>query len=171
MKKNILYIAVSLDGYIATKDHNMDWLQKIKVENTTYYDFIKEIDVVVMGKTTYDVVNKLTNNNWPYSNFLTYVFTNKNMNDTENIKFVNGDFLTISNSIKLNSSKNVWICGGKEIVNQYMKHNLIDEFRISIIPTILGEGIKLFDNNDLLELKLVNVKKMGQAVELTYIKK
>lgn len=95
MRKVILYIAMSLDGYIADKDGGVEWLtgQDKEAENEdTYSEFIKGIDTVVMGRTTYDQVREeLSPEIWPYEQLTSYVITHKNEGSTENIKFVRED--------------------------------------------------------------------------------
>ena len=89
MKEKILYIAASLDGYIARKDDSIDWLNSEKLDDVNYDQFFNEIDVVLTGYRTYDVINKISEK-WPYENKITYVITNRNIKDKDNIKFVSG---------------------------------------------------------------------------------
>ncbi len=92
MRKIILYIAVSLDGYIADKNGSVNWLagQDEEAENEdTYSEFIKDIDAVVMGWNTYAQVSReLSPEKWPYENLTSYIVTHRNEKSTEKIRFV-----------------------------------------------------------------------------------
>ncbi len=84
MKKIILFIASSLDGYVARENGDIDWLPQI--EESGYDDFFKSVDTVIMGKTTYDQV--LTFGDYPYKDKKSFVFTRTNQNKDENAEFV-----------------------------------------------------------------------------------
>ena len=90
MKKVVLYIAMSQDGYIADKEGKVDWLkgQNAKEENIdTYSSFIKEVDTVIMGRNTYkQIITELSPNQWIYHDLTTYVITHRKLPPTENVK-------------------------------------------------------------------------------------
>ena len=92
MRKVVLFIAMSLDGYIADLNGSVDWLngQRDEVENEdTYSEFVKDIDTVVMGwKTYYQVVTELSPSEWVYSDFISYVITHKERTSTDKIRFI-----------------------------------------------------------------------------------
>lgn len=94
MRKVILYIAVSLDGYIADCKGSVDWLsgqdKTVELEDT-FTPFFSDIDTVIMGRTTYhQIVSDLFPERWPYKEAVTYVLTHHlNTDDTENIRFKN----------------------------------------------------------------------------------
>lgn len=148
MRKVILYVAVSLDGYIADAQKSVHWIkgQDDSAEMLdTYTPFFASVDTVIMGKRTYDqIVTELSPERWPYTEAETYVFTHELMVATENIKFVSGNLCQLVNDLRQGAGKNIWICGGANVVNQLIRANLIDIFHIATIPTILGSGIKLF---------------------------
>lgn len=148
MRKVILFIAMSLDGYIADKDGNVDWIngQDCNKENiNTYSNFIKDVDTVVMGWNTYNqVTTELSPTEWVYSDLISYVFTHRELPSTNNIIFTKKNICDIINKLKNEKGKNIWICGGANIIQQLITADLIDEYYISVIPTILGSGIRLF---------------------------
>ena len=176
MRKVILFIAMSLDGYIADKNGSVDWLrgQCNEVENEdTYSEFIKNIDTVIMGWTTYyQVTTELSPSEWVYSDFISYVITHNEQASTENIKFVNETPSNLVRRLKKENGKDIWICGGASIAQQLMQDGLVDGFHISIIPTILGSGIRLFGTLDAeLKLKLLATRNYNGIMEVVYEKR
>lgn len=164
MGKIILYIASSLDGYIARENGDVDWLP---INTDSGYDnFYKSIDTVIMGKKTYDQI--LTFGDYPYKGKKSYVFTrNDSLSKDENVEFASNveEF-----SRNLVSSKgNIWLVGGSELFSAFLEHKLVDEIILSIIPTVLGKGIPLFQNiNQGANLKLIKTTEYSGFVELTY---
>ncbi len=104
MRKVVLFIAMSLDGYIADKNGGVDWLrgQGNDAENIdTYSQFVKDIDTVFMGWNTYhQVVTELSPTQWVYDDFTTYVFTHKELASTETIIFTNSSPADLLNKLK-----------------------------------------------------------------------
>ncbi len=176
MKKVILFIAVSLDGYISDKNGGVSWLEGdgSEPENAgSYRGFYETIDTVIMGRNTYDqIVGELSPDDWPYKDKMSYIITHKPQKNKDNICFINSDLTELISKLKSEDGKNIWICGGASIVSQLMKANLIDRFHLSVIPCIVGHGIKLFEGLDhALSLKLTDVKKYNGIVDLIYEKR
>lgn len=174
MRKVILYIAMSLDGYIADSNGKVDWLNghSDNEENIdTYSSFIKNIDTVVMGWNTYhQVTTELSPDEWIYHELTTYVITHRVLPSTENIKFVQEDPCSMIKQLKLEAGKAIWICGGGNIIQPLVCNELIDEYYISIIPTILGSGIRLFGKIPKeIKLKLVHAQAYHGIMELVYV--
>ena len=173
MRKVILYIAVSLDGYIADSQKSVHWIkgQDDSAEMLdTYTPFFTSVDTVIMGKRTYEqIVTELSPDCWPYKEAETYVFTHELMVDSENIKFVSGNLCQLVNDLRQEAKKNIWICGGANVVNQLLRANLIDIFHITTIPTILGSGIKLFGEIESIQnLRLIDTKIYNGIIEAVY---
>lgn len=204
-RKVILYIAQSLDGYIARENGMVDWLSgEGKEENVDfgYEDFLSGIDTVIMGRRTYEqIINDLSPDKWPYEGKKSYVFTknrideellleenlrdtsseiifvnknfgelyNKTQNYSDEITFINqnvGDFIR---NIKKEDGRNIWIVGGARLVDNLMKEDLVDEYIISTIPVILGDGIRLFNDKNLeIKLKLNSVKSLDGIIISEY---
>lgn len=176
MRKVILYIAMSLDGYIADENGKVDWLtgQDCNVEGVdSFADFEKSIDTVIMGWSTYhQIVTELSPDYWVYPNQHSYVITHRNRPSTENITFTSKSPSLLINELKHDSGKDIWICGGANIVHQLMEDNLIDRYHISIIPTILGNGIQLFSKrNQEIKPRLLDMKSDNGITELIYEKR
>ena len=176
MRKIVLFIAMSLDGYIADTDGKVDWLvgQDSDVEgDDSYADFVNNVDTVIMGWTTYhQIVTDLSPGEWVYDNLQSYVITHRDCSPKSNVTFVSENPCTLVNSLKQKNGKDIWICGGADIVHQLMQNNLIDKYHISVIPTILGNGIRLFDViNQKTDLRLITSKNSNGIVELVYQKR
>ena len=176
MRKIVLFIAMSLDGYIADTDGKVDWLvgQDSDVEGgDSYADFVNSVDTVIMGWTTYhQIITDLSPGEWVYDNLQSYVITHRDCSPKNNITFVSESPCTLVDSLKQKSGKDIWICGGADIVHQLMQNNLIDKYHISVIPTILGNGIRLFDVIDRkTDLRLITSKNSNGIVELVYQKR
>jgi len=159
MRKVILYIATSMDGFIADKFGNVNWIKgqdESYESDYGYSDFMKNIDTVILGYNTYkQITEELSPNEWVYEELQSYVFTKKEIPDKKNIKFKNENISSFITELKKQNGKNIWICGGSDILNQLVKDNVIDEYQITTIPIILGNGIKLFQaNNITIQLKL-----------------
>jgi len=165
MGKIVLYVASSLDGYIARKNGDVDWLPSST--DSGYGAFYKSIDIVVMGKKTYDQI--LTFGEYPYKGKKSYVFTRDDaLTKDENVEFSTniGEFTRKLNSY---SEENVWLVGGSELVSVFLRDKLIDEIILSVIPIVLGKGIPLFQNvNQDVKLKLIKTTEYSELVELIY---
>lgn len=177
MKKTILYIAVSLDGYIADHNGSVDWIkgQDDSVEpEDTFTPFFDSVDTVIMGKRTYDqVVTELSPNHWPYTGATTFVITHDNERiDTEHIRFCNTSACRLVNELRQQSGKNIWVCGGAQIAGQLIEKDMIDTYHIAVIPVILGGGTKLFDTTEHpIDLTLAHTKEYNGIIELIYHRK
>ncbi|PLR71135.1 hypothetical protein CYJ37_20365 [Bacillus sp. UMB0728] len=166
----VLFIAQSLDGYIATKEDSLEWLFKVEGEGDNgYSEFYEEIDTIIMGKRTYDWIMKHEKGQFPYKNKDCYVFSRSQLEDTADVKFVNEDIVDFANSLKKEEGKNIWVVGGGELLHTFLKEKLLDELFITIAPSIIGDGIPLFKSGDYqLDLKLKGTRTFNQFVEIHY---
>lgn len=176
MRKVILFIAMSLDGYIADRNGNVDWLngQNEKEENMDVYsNFIKDVDTVVMGwNTYYQVVTELSPTEWVYDELRSYVITHRKLSSTNKIIFTDKDPCDVVNELKQKQGKNIWICGGANLIQQLIEKDFIDEYYISVIPTILGSGISLFGSTPKeIKLKLVHTQTYNGITDLVYTRR
>ena len=174
-RKIILYIATSLDGFIADTNGGINWLYEnsIQTENdTSYEDFYTHVDTVIMGRTTYDqVTTELSPNEYPYASSESYVLTSRNTEKLENITFTDSSIIDIVSNLKTKEGKDVFIVGGASIIKPLIEANLIDEYKLAIIPTLLGEGIPLFsDIQGNIQLKATEAKVVNNIVYHTYEK-
>jgi len=144
-RKVILYIAMSLDGYIAKPDGNLDFLTVVEEEGQDYgyATFIDSVDTVIIGRKTYDKIISL-GSGFPHNDKEVFVITRTPRPTIGSGQFYTGNLKELIMSLKSKPGTNIFVDGGAEIVNELLKDNLIDEFYISIIPVLLGEGISLF---------------------------
>ena len=176
MRDSILFIAMSLDGYIADSNGGVDWLhgQGDDSENMDVYsEFAKGIDTILMGwNTYYQVITELSPTEWIYSDFVTYVFTHNEMDSTKQIRFTSQDPGDLLRSLKSKDGKNIWICGGANLIRQLVCDDLIDQYYISVIPTLLGSGIRLFgDAGKEMKLKLLKTQTYNGITDLIYTRR
>lgn len=176
MKKVIAYIAMSIDGYIADKDGRVSWLggDGSDVDNFgSYPNFIETIDTIILGYSTYhQIVTELSPNEWAYKGKQSFVLTHRDIENTDEIVFTSESIETLIATLKLREGKDIWICGGANVIQQAHHKGLIDEYVLSIMPTILGDGIKLFDKFDMeTKLKLKSTENYNGVVDLVYQKR
>ena len=151
--KTTVYVGTSLDGFIARKDGNIDWLVKYqnKEVHESYNEFINRIDAMVIGRGTYEKV--LSFPEWPYEKKVFVLSTSlKQITGTLNEK---ATLIAMKPAVLLNylSDKgfsNIYVDGGK-VIQSFLKEDLIDELIITRVPELIGTGIPLFGylDNDL----------------------
>ncbi|QUM75005.1 dihydrofolate reductase [Moritella sp. 24] len=145
MSNVILYIATSLDGYIAKMDHDLSWLSQVEVkgEDYGYQDFLDSVSAVVMGNTSFQVIKDF--GNWPYKNKQCFVASHSpDITPDNNVTFITDPATTIR-ELKANSEGNIWLLGGANLADSLLRLDLIDELILSTIPILLGNGIRLFN--------------------------
>lgn len=173
MRKVTLFIAMSLDGRVADAGGRVDWLQgETTGENdmVSYQAFIKDVDTVLMGWNTYhQVATDLSPEAWPYAEFTSYVLTHRSLPPADGIRFVNDDACDLVRRLKREPGKGIWSCGGPNIIQPLLREDLIDRFHISVIPTILGSGPRLFGElNRTRTLHMVKTEHYNGIVDLVY---
>ena len=150
MRKIKLFIACSLDGFIAREDGSIDWLFN---GDYGYAKFYKSIDTVLMGRKTYELSLIL---NDTHKGKKVIVFTKqKSVHKLPNAEFIS-DAVGFTKKLKKSKGKGIWLVGGGEIVSILLNSKLIDEMIIFVHPIILGKGIPLFRNMEKeIKLKLI----------------
>ena len=176
MRNVVLFIAMSLDGYIADRKGGVDWLvgQGNDAENIdAYSDFVKDIDTILMGWNTYrQITAELSPNKWIYEDFITYVVTHNKHMSSDKIRFTDEDPVELVKKLREKNGKNVWICGGANLIQQLIKKDLIDYYYITVIPIILGSGIRLFKSiNHEIKLKLLTTQSYNGMTDLIYTRR
>ena len=170
MRKTILYIAMSLDGYIADENGGVGWLDGYSGIEGSWEALMQRTDTVFMGRRTYDqITNELSPSQWVYADRQTFVFTHRPLPSCENICFTERSPIALLDELQAQEGKDIWICGGASTAGQLMKEGMIDRYHISIIPTLLGSGIRLFDSlKGQTKLKLVRSQVYNGIAELVY---
>lgn len=140
---------MSLDGFIAKPGDDIQFLMRVarEGEDYGYGSFIKTVDTVLMGRKTYDKVLSM-GVEFPHREKECYIITRTPRSEEGNIRYYTGDLKALLDSLKQASGRNIFIDGGAEITNALLKQGLIDEIYISIIPVILGSGVRLFSDDN-----------------------
>lgn len=179
MRKTILYIAQSLDGYIAGKNDELDWLTGHEsADNASDHGYGKlygRIDTILMGRRTYELITStLSPGLWPYPGRKTYVLTHDRSlisNDAE-IEFFHEGLPTLLESLKKEEGRDIWLLGGAYLAREAFELEAVDELQIAIIPTLLGEGIPLFPQTSKRRtLRLTSLEEGNGIVLLTYTRR
>ncbi|MBN1820803.1 MAG: dihydrofolate reductase [Prolixibacteraceae bacterium] len=173
MRKIKLYIAVSLNGKIAAKDGNVDWLNSVPNPDKTdygYAEFCKSVDTTIMGFNTYQQLIDW-GIDWPYPDKKNYILTGKtNLEDTEFVEFITNDHINFIKNLKEKKGQDIWLIGGGQTNTFLFNEGLIDELQIFLMPVVIPDGIELFEYfpKETL-LKLLDVKSFSSgAVVLKY---
>jgi dihydrofolate reductase len=141
MRQLILFIASSLDGYIATTTGDVDWL--FTDQDYGYTKFFANIDTVLMGRKTYEQIQNF--GEYPYPGTQGFVFSRKqNSQSDAHVEFISSSVTSFVKNLKTQTGKQIWLVGGAALIQSCLQADLIDELILSIHPIILGEGIPLF---------------------------
>lgn len=169
MRDVVLLITCSLDGFIAAEDGNVDWL--IGEDEYDFDTFLEGVETLLMGHKTYQQV--LGFGKWPYSGKETYVFTNEHMDKEDGKVTFSSDPVGTTEDLMLGTGGAIWVVGGASVISQLLNRGLINEFRITIQPVVLGKGIPLFrDIKKSIKLDLKGTQEFGSGlVELVYVSK
>jgi len=176
-RKIILNLAISLDGYIADLDGGFDWIVGDGDKSTDsekqfhFPDFLKGIDTIVMGRKAYD--DAPSESLEGYGDKIIYVASSEPIETkSKNIKTIDGDVTGQILEVQKQKGKAIWIYGGSGLANQFIKEDVIDEYIIGIIPTILGKGIPLFlTDNPPIKLHLTEHTSKEGIVIIKYTKR
>jgi dihydrofolate reductase len=145
-RKLILYIAASLDGYIAKPGDDLSFLDAVQKEGEDYgYSaFISQVDTVIMGRKTFDWVFKAINN-VPHPDKETYIITRTAREPIGKTQFYTGDVSELVRELKAKPGGVIYCDGGAQLANTLCKEGLLDEIIVSIIPVLLGGEVRLFE--------------------------
>jgi dihydrofolate reductase len=170
MRKIIVYIATSADGYIARKDGAVDWLDRPRPkDNYGMAKFFKSIDTIILGRKTYDVVLRFVREGKAIpsmGDIKHYVFSRKPPKKLlPGFEFVEEPIKKFAKRLRAQKGKDVWMMGGAGIIAPFLDAGEIDEFIIHVIPTFIGEGIPLIAPwQRTVPLKLLSTKKFPDGV-------
>lgn len=173
-RKVFVYIAASLDGYIAKHDDDLTFLSLVEQEGEDYgyAEFIDTIDTVIIGRKTYDKVQAM-GIEYLRADKEYYIMTRTPRAQEGNVHFHTGDLQALIEDLKQKEGKHIFVDGGAEVVNQLMQLDLIDEYIVSLIPILLGDGIRLFkDGRPEQKLTFVTSKSFEKGlVQLHYTRR
>lgn len=175
MGKIILNLAMSLDGFISDDDGGFDWITgHDDPSNDTkdifkFEEFLKEIDTIVMGSKAYEDAVLTNLDTYSDKEIIVATSRDRDLEKRKNVTFIKGDITKQILTLKEIDEKNIWLFGGAILTDYFIKKDLVDEYVIGIIPTILGSGRKLFKgDNKKINLHLDRVTVSDGTVILVY---
>ena len=145
-----MHVVASLDGFIARKDNSVSWLETegrvyeagASISQEEAAAFVKTIDCYVLGSRTYEHALEL---GWPYGDTPTVVVTGRKSPSTKkSVEFYSGDLQTLLQEQLAPRYRNIWLVGGAMLSQRFLELGLVDEIRLTIAPTLLGDGLRLF---------------------------
>jgi dihydrofolate reductase len=171
-----LHVVASLDGIIAKRDNSVSWMDTVGdgyekgVSDASAEDGAEAIDCFVLGARTYEHALEI---GWPYGDTPTVVVTHRELpRMRKSVEFYSGDLKKLVDEILAPRFGNVWLVGGAMLCQSFLRLGLVDEIRLVIIPILLGDGLRLFENSSIetkWNLKNVVAYKTGM-IELLYRK-
>jgi dihydrofolate reductase len=172
-RKIILDLAVTLDGYIEGKNGEVDWC--VMDSEMGFVDFLNQIDSILYGRKSYDLWGQYTPEMEPTETEQAmwnlvhskhkYVFSRTQKGTEHKATYINDHILEEITSLKNMPGKDIWLYGGASLITTFIQLGLVDEFRLSVHPVILGEGKPLFvDIEQRLNLQLVNTRAFSSGV-------
>ena len=169
----ILYIACSLDGYIAESDGGIGFLLEsgVSPDDLGYEAFYSSIDAIVMGGKTYrQIATEIYTDQWPYGDKPCYVYSRSDdERDGPAVTFTSLPPAELLGKLRKEGRRNIWLMGGGEIVRLFLEENRIDEYRVYVMPVLLGDGFPLFPKEfPKTYLSLESTKNLLGIAELVY---
>jgi dihydrofolate reductase len=171
MSRFVVYIAMSLDGYIADEDGDVHWLEAFEKDDYGYEGFIQSIGSILMGRVTYEQI--LSFGVWPYKDIPTLVWSGGSVEDLpDGARSWSEDIEeTYSWLNEQAGDKDVWLLGGAQTIQTFLTAGMLDRMDIFVIPVLLGGGIRLFagEDSEPQMLKLDHVQPYANGVvQLSY---
>jgi dihydrofolate reductase len=162
-----VFIAASLDGYIARADGSLDWLSVVEREGEDYgyREFVDGVDALVMGRKTYDTV--LGFEEWPFAGKRCIVLTHaRPASPRADEEFASGAPTALLEQLGRQGVRRVYVDGGA-VIRQFLGAGLVDDLTLSVIPVILGGGVRLFDGdprNRAASLRLISARSFDSGL-------
>ncbi|MGN1091020.1 MAG: dihydrofolate reductase family protein [Alphaproteobacteria bacterium] len=167
MAKMILNMSMSVDGFIATESGDGEFALKTLQQDSQFDNFYQSVDSIVMGRKTYDYLKQAAPKMLKDKHI--FVITHYLRQQEDNIVFIHEDIVGTLTTLKQNASKNIWVMGGAQVANILIKENLIDKIILNTAPVLLGNGIRLFDDERKLQsLKLEESRTFDGCVQNRY---
>lgn len=175
MRKLSLFIATSLDGYIAKPNDDLSFLKIVEKEGEDYgyAEFMANIDTIIIGRKTYDyVIREIGSSHYDNGQRDVYIISRTARPSVGRTIFYTGKLNDLVQRLKSDSGKNIYCDGGAEIINELLQHDLVDEFIISVIPILVGNGTRLFkDNRPEQQLEFVSAKSFETGLTQLHYKR
>ncbi len=179
MRKIVLNLAMSLDGYIADTDGGFDWIVGQGDDNCDtekqfdFHGFVESVDTIVMGRKAYEDSGELTMSTMEDIAMKRFIVaTSRPLEAPDNVETFNGDICAKILALREEEGKDIWLFGGAGVTDQFVKANIVDEYIIGIIPVILGKGRRLFNAEySTIELRLEEITVADGVTMLRYTKR
>ncbi len=146
-----LHVVSSLDGFIAKRDNTVSWLDTAGqeygpgVSEESAAEVVSAIDCYVLGSRTYEHALEL---GWPYGDTPTVVTTTRQLPCTrKSVEFYSGDLKPLVEERLAPRYANIWLVGGALLCQSFLRLGLVDEIRLAVVPVLLGDGLRLFENS------------------------
>ncbi len=167
----IYYTATSLDGFLATDDDSVAFLEALpQPTEDTYTPFIEKVGAICMGRSTYEfLLSHLEGGGeWPYPDHPVWVFTHQDFPARDGVTFTSDPIEFIHDAmVKAAGGKDVWVCGGGDLAGQFLDAGLLDELVVTVASTTLGSGKPLLPRTT--SLRLLSARPLGEGfAELRY---
>lgn len=161
------YGCITLDGYLADKEHGLDWLDQTgSADETSYPEFYQSIDITLMGWRTFCALAQAGDPASVYPTTENYVFTHRDLHQP-GFTAVRGDAADFVAG--LDGGKNIWVVGGNTILAPLLDRGMVDRLILQVAPVLLGAGIPLFTQHEALRrFELEEVRQYGPFAELRY---
>ncbi|GAA3688812.1 dihydrofolate reductase family protein [Arthrobacter ginkgonis] len=167
------YVAASVDGYIADRNNQLDWLLSFDGfdgHKESYEEFLAGIGALVMGRDTYAWMHTHAPGQWPYPGLPTWVLTNHELPDWPgaDLTFIRGDLAEWVQDIAADAGeKDVWVVGGGHVAGEFADAGLLDEIILFSMPVVLGGGRQLLATATPLRLEVTSSRDYGSGVRET----
>lgn len=172
MRRLLLNLTTSLDGFIADKDEGIDWILPPPAEvPADYLALMETVDALVMGRATYELSLRISGGTEVFDGKRVYVVTSRlDFAPREGVEFVHGDPVPFVEGLKQQSGSTIWLFGGGQLATALSSAGLIDDYLIVIQPVLLGDGVRLWrEGMAPQELELAHAREWpGGLVELMY---
>lgn len=165
------YGCVTIDGYLADKNHGLSWLYETgTAEETGYETFYAGMDVTIMGRRTFAEVEKSGVAETAYPTTENYVFTHAERPLPVGFTAKSGDVADFIRS--LGPKKNIWVVGGNTILAPLLEQNMVDHLILQVAPVLLGDGVPLFTQKERLQrFALQEAERYGQFAQMHFVKR
>ncbi len=139
-----LYLAITLDGFIADREGGVDWLAPYETDDVGFDRFFAQIGAIITGRTTYDQARSF--NAWPYAGRTMHVLTSRPLEDDApaGVHMAAGDPAELVARLKAETDGDIWLLGGSVTAGMFLTRDLVDRLELYVVPELLGQGVRLF---------------------------
>ena len=141
-----LYVATSLDGFIADGEGSVDWMAPYDARLYGYDKFLGEVGAIVMGRRTFEMINA-TGEEWPYSGRYVFVLSSESLSGLpRGVVTVTSGMLRALQRARETTQKDIWVMGGAVTLQSALEEGLVDLVELFLVPVLLGSGLTLLND-------------------------